>query len=190
LHRRRDTREDLSSIGERLRGLKFSFGMDHLRPPVAFGLCLFGNRPHHVVGELYSSDLHICHLDAPGFGLAVENGLHIHIQLDALGKHLVEFVLTQHRSQRRLRQHFCRRQKILHLNNRTLRIRDLEIQDRVHFHGDVVVRDHILARYLNHLNTQIHPHHLLDEGKQQHQAWALDLIEPAKREDHCTFVFT
>ena len=49
-------------------------------------------------------DLDVGDLDAPGIGLRVEDLLDVDVELLALGQHLVEVVLAEHRAQRRLRE--------------------------------------------------------------------------------------
>jgi hypothetical protein len=39
------------------------------------------------------------------------------------------------------------------------------------------VGDDVLAGDLNDLNAQVDPHHLLNEGDQQDESWALDLLK-------------
>jgi len=36
---------------------------------------------------------------------------------------------------------------------------------------------------------QIHPHHFLDEGNQQHQAWPLDPLKTPQGKHHRAFIF-
>ena len=89
-------------------------------------------------------DLDIGDLDAPGVGLRVEDFLDVAVELVALGQHLVEIVLAEHRAQRRLRELARRLHEVLHLDGRVLRIDDPEIDHRVDLHRDVVTRDHVL----------------------------------------------
>ena len=115
--------------------------------------------------------------------------LDVGAELLSFGKHLVEIVLPQHRTQGRLRQHVGGGKVLLHLDDGAFGIDDVEIEHRIDFHRDVVTRDHVLGRYLDDLDAQVHAHHFLDEGDQQHKAGPLDLLKAAKREDHGALVF-
>jgi len=64
--------------------------------------------------------------------------LDVGAELLAFGQHLVEFVLAEHGAQGRLRQHVRRREIILHLDDRPFGIDDIEIEDSVDLHRDVV----------------------------------------------------
>jgi hypothetical protein len=98
-------------------------------------------------------------------------------------------VLAEHGAQGRLGQHVRGRQIVLDLDNCPLRIDDLEIEHRVDFHRNIVVRDDVLAWNFNDLNAQIYPHHLLDKGHQQYEPRALYPLEAAQGEDDCPLVF-
>ena len=91
-------------------------------------------------------DLDVGDLDAPGVGLLVEDVLDVGVQLVALGQHLVELVLAEHRAQRGLRQLAGRLQIVLDLDDRPLRVDHAEVEHGVDLHRDVVARDHVLAR--------------------------------------------
>ena len=105
LHGGRNAAEDLRGVDQGLRGLEFGFRMDDLGAPVAFRLRLFGDGAHHVFRELDGSDLDVAHLDAPGFGLGVQDALDVGAELFPFGKHLVELMLPEHRAQGRLCEH-------------------------------------------------------------------------------------
>ena len=99
-------------------------------------------------------------------------------------EHLVEVVLSQHGAHGGLGQHVGRGHVVLDHNDRPLRIDDLEIEDRVNLHRDVVARDHVLARHLDDLDAEVDPDHLLRERDQQDQARASHCLEAAERENH------
>ena len=71
--------------------------------------------------------------------------LDVGVELLALGQHLVQLVLAEHRAQRRLRELAGGHQEVLHLDDRLLRVDDAEVDHRVHLHRDVVAGDHVLA---------------------------------------------
>ena len=56
-------------------------------------------------------------------------------------------------------------------------------------HRDIIARDHVLARYLDHLDAQIDAHHLLDERDKQHEAGTLDPFKAPQGEHDRTFIF-
>jgi len=78
---------------------------------------------------------------------------------------------------------------MLNLDDGPFRIDDVEIQHCVHLHRNVVVGNHVLGRYLDHLDAQIHAHHFLNEGNQQDKARPFDLLKAPEREDHSAFIF-
>ena len=65
-------------------------------------------------------DLDVRDLDAPGVGLLVEDALDVGVELVALGQHLVELVLAEHRAQRGLRELAGRLLEVLDLDDRLL----------------------------------------------------------------------
>ena len=119
-------------------------------------------------------------LDAPGVGLRVEDGLDVDVQLVALGEHLVELVLAEHRAQRGLRELAGRLEEVRHLDDRELRVDDAEIDHRVDLHRDVVARDHVLAAARRAPRAQVHAHHLLDARHDDDQARPLDAAGSAR----------
>jgi hypothetical protein len=48
--------------------------------------------------------------------------------------------------------------------------------------------DHVLARDLDDLNAQIHPHHFLEEWYQQDEARPLDFIKAPQSKDHSPLI--
>jgi len=73
--------------------------MDDLGAAIALRLCLLGDGAYHVLGELDGSDLDVAHLDSPGFGLAIDDALHIGAELFTLRQHFIELMLSQHGAQ-------------------------------------------------------------------------------------------
>ena len=163
--------------------------MDHLGAPFAFGFGLLGDGAHHGFVDVDVLDFDVGDLDAPGVGLRVEQLLDVLVQAFALGQHVVEFVLAEHRAQRGLRQLAGGDQKFFHLQDRLGRIDDAEIQHRVDLDRDVVARDHVLARHVEHHGAQVDPHHLLDAGNDEDQPRPLHLPEAAEHEHHAALVF-
>ena len=64
-----------------------------------------------------------------------------------------------------------------------------KIDHRVDLDRDVVARDHVLRRHVHRHHAQVHAHHLLDAGNEDHQARALDLPEAAELEHDAALVF-
>ena len=122
-------------------------------------------------------DLNIGNFDTPGVGLRVEDDLNIAIELVALRQHLVEFVLAKHRPQRCLRELAGRDHEIFHLDDRLVGIDHAEIDHRVDLHRDVVARNHVLTRDVEHDRAQVDTHHLLDERNHDDQAWSFHARE-------------
>ncbi len=98
-------------------------------------------------------------------------------------------MLSENRAQGRLRKHVGGGEVILNLDDGPFGIDHVEVEYRVNLHRDVVVRDHVLGRYLNDLDAQIHSHHFLDEGDQQHKAGSFDPLKTPQSEDHCPLIF-
>jgi len=63
---------------------------------------LLGNRANHAFIKIDVFDLDVGDFDAPVVGALIENVLNVGIQFVALSEHVVELMLTQHRSQSRL----------------------------------------------------------------------------------------
>ena len=103
--------------------------------------------------ELDGPDLDVAHLNAPSFGLGVEDALDVGAKLLALGQHLVELMLAQYGAQRRLCEHVGGWKVGLDPYDCTFRIDDIEVKDRVHLHGDVVTGNHVLGRNLDDLDA-------------------------------------
>ena len=91
--------------------------------------------------------------------------LDVEVELLALGQHLVELVLAEHRAQRGLRELARRLQEVLDLDDRLLRIDDAEVHHRVDLDRHVVARDDVLRRHVEHHGAQVDAHHLLDDRR-------------------------
>ncbi len=111
-------------------------------------------------------DLDVRHLDPPGIGLGVQHLLDIGVELFPLGQQLIQLVLAEHRAQRGLGQLTGGGEKILHLDNRFLRVASTrKLQHRINLHRDVVAGDHVLGRDIVDHGAQVHPDHLLHQRK-------------------------
>jgi hypothetical protein len=99
-------------------------------------------------------------------------------------------VLAEHSAQGCLGQHVRGRKIALDLDDCAFGIDDVEIENRVDLHRDIVVRDDVLTGDFNDLNAQVDPRHFLDEGRQQNEARSLNPLEAAQGEDDTPFVFS
>ena len=90
---------------------------------------------------------------------------------------------------RRLRELAGRLVVVLDLDDRLLRIDDAVVDDGVDLHRDVVPRDHVLRRHVEHARAQVDAHHLLDERHDDDEARPLHLPEAAEQEHHAALVF-
>ena len=94
----------MGSLGELFGSLKFPVGVDDLGPALALRFGLARNRPLHILGQVHLLHFHLGHLDAPGLGMLIENGLQARVELFALGEQIIQFHFTQHRTKAGLRQ--------------------------------------------------------------------------------------
>src|SRR5690606_18436848 len=143
-----------------------------------------GNGADHRFVDVDMLDLDIGNLDPPGVGLCVEDLLDVVVELVAFGQHRIEIVLAEYRAQRCLGELARGRHVVLDLDGGPRRIDDAEVDHRIDPYGDVVAADHVLGRYIEDQDAQVHSHHLLDERNQNDQARSLDAGESAEGEHH------
>ena len=74
-------------------------------------------------------------------------------------------------------------------DDRLARLEDLEIHDRVHLHGDIVPRDHVLWRDIHGNRPQAHLDHFIDERNKDDETGPFGLDDPAEAEDHTSLIF-
>jgi hypothetical protein len=129
-----------------------ALGVDDARPAHALCLGLLGNRADHALVDVDMLDLDVGDLDAPLVGLVIEDLLDIAVELVPLGQHLVQLVLAEHRSQRRLGQLAGGERVVLDPVDGLLGLDHPEVDHGVHLDRDVVARDDVLGR------------HVLDDG--------------------------
>src|SRR6185503_15127684 len=106
----------------------------------------------------------------------------------ALGQQRVELVLAEHRAQRGLRELARRVEEVHHLDDRFARVDDAEVDHRVHLDRDVVARDHVLRRHVEHHGAQVDAHRLLDSGDDEDDPRSEHALEAAEEEDHRALV--
>src|SRR5215470_6126617 len=99
-------------------------------------------------------------------------------------------MLAQHRPQRRLRKLAGSHQEVHHLNDGLLRVDDTEVHYGIDSDRDVVTRNNILFRHVQHADAEIHPHHLLDDGYYDDEPWTLNLPKAPQKEDHAPLGLT
>jgi hypothetical protein len=92
-------------------------------------------------------------------------------------------MLAEHGPQRGLRELAGRFREMLDLDDRLLGIDDAIVDHRIDPHRDVVARDHVLRRDIEHAGAQVDADHLLDDRNDDHEAGALHLPQPAQQED-------
>src|SRR5687767_4254843 len=162
--------------------------MDHLGAALALGLGLARDRAHHRLVDVHVLDLHVRHLDAPRVGLRVEHRLDVDIELLALGEQRVELMLAQHGPQGGLRELAGGLEEVRHLDDGVARVDDAEVDHRVHFHRDVVARDDVLRRHVEHARAQVHAHELLDARDDHDQPRAEHALETSQEKHHRALV--
>src|SRR5690606_26400956 len=133
-------------------------------------------------------DLDVRHLDAPVVGSLVQDALYISVELVAFRKHVIEFVLAEHGSQRRLRELAGSFEHVRYANNRLLGIDDSKVDDRVYLDGNVIPRDDVLRGHVEDDHPQVHFRHRLDYWEQQDQAGPLDTLETPEEKHDTTLV--
>ena len=130
------------------------------------------------------------HLDAPRIGALVEDLLQLLVQTLALRQQVVQLHLAQHAPQRRLGELRRRVVEVLDFDDRPPRIDHAEVQDRVHLDRDVVARDHVLRRHVEHDRPQADLDHAIDRREDENDAGALRLRQQlAEAEDDAALVF-
>jgi hypothetical protein len=106
-------------------------------------------------------------------GSVVDHLLQHLAQVLALGEQLIEVGLAQDAAQRRLRLLARGVEEVLHRDHGLLRVHHPEVHNRVHLDRDVVARDHVLRRHVEHHGAQAHPHHAVDRPGHDDEARAL-----------------
>ena len=59
---------------------------------------------------------------------------------------------------------------VQHVDDRSFRVQDAEVDNGIDLHGDVVLRDHVLTRHIHRHYTQVDSLHLLDERQYEEQS--------------------
>ena len=155
--------EHACGFGDHLRGLFFTFGVDDLGTPRAFGFGLLCDRADHAFVEVDVFDFDVGHLDTPVVGALIQDLLDVGVELVALRQHVVELVLAEHRTQGRLGELAGGFEHVCNPDDGLFRIDDAEVDHRVDPYRDVVLGDHVLGRHIQYHDTQIDFGHFLQE---------------------------
>ena len=95
--------------------------------------------------------------NAPGIRDLIEDGAHLRIDHIAGCQSLVQFQIADDVSQRRRRQRLHGDHRVLHAVGIELRVRNLEIDDGVDLHRNIILRDDRLRRIIQYLLFQADP---------------------------------
>jgi len=121
--------------------------------------------------------------------LLVDDLLEPLVDLLPLGKDLIEMGLPHYRPQGGLGDHGSGRDIICHLNDRSLGIDDMEVDDRVHSHRDVVPGYDFLSGNIHGNCAEIQADHLVDDWDEQDEPRPLGAEKPPETEDDPPLVF-
>ena len=154
----------LVALGGEDRGLLDPLGLQDRGALLALGADLLLHRVLDRGRRIDRLQLDPVDADAPLAGRAVEDPAQLVVHLVARGERLVERHRADHVAERRHREQVDRREVVGDLVRRRLRVGDLEVDDRLDVHDDVVLRDHGLRRERDDLLAQIEQRaHAVDE---------------------------
>ena len=122
---------------------------------VALCLHLLLHSREHALRRHDVLQLYTVHLDTPLVGGIVEHGTQLRVDGVARGQRLVEFHLTNDVTQCRLRQLLDSIRQVVDFVYRLERVDDLEIQQRIDLHLDVILGNHVLTVEVIHLFAQV-----------------------------------
>ena len=175
----------LLALGDQhLTGL-LALGLQDGLAALALGLHLLFHGVLDLAGRQDVLQLHAVDLDAPRVGGLVQNGAHLGVDGVAAGEALVQLQLADDVTQGGSGQILDGAHGILHAVGVQLGIGDLEVDDRVDLHGDVVLGDDRLGVEVRHLLLEADLlHHPLDERQLEVQAHAPYAVEGAETLHH------
>src|SRR5829696_5585640 len=159
------SRRALQTVGglpKPLGGLVLAFCCDDLGAPLALALSLTGHRPLHVLRYLHVFDLDHAHLDTPGLRLLVYDRLKLLVYLLAVGKEVIEVLLSKNAPQGGLGDLAGCEDVVLYLKDALVGVHHPEVDDGGHSGWDVVAGDDLLRRHLHGDGPQVyfdHPVH-------------------------------
>src|SRR6266478_939876 len=146
--------KNFGGVSEFLRSFELTVSVNDFGAAFAFGFRLAGDGALHLFGNIHLLDFHFGDLDAPGFGVLIENDLQFAVDLVTLGENFVQVKLSDDAAQRGLRQLRSGVLKICHLRQRQIGIHHTEVTYRVYFNRDVVVGDDVLRWNVQRFETQ------------------------------------
>ncbi|MCU0649064.1 MAG: hypothetical protein MUF00_13775 [Gemmatimonadaceae bacterium] len=141
---------------ENLRPLA-RLGVGHRRTPFALGAHLQLHRLLDIARRFDGLQLHTRHIHAPRNRGLLDHLAHAPVDHVARGQCLIELDLANDVAQRRARERLEGKRQILHRVSGLLRIGDAVVEHRVDVDRHVVLRDHRLAREVEHLFAQVDP---------------------------------
>src|SRR6185295_15903949 len=147
-----------------------------------------GDSANHILVEINVLEFDIAHLDTPRVGSLVQDALHLCVEFLAFRQHLIEVVLPKDRAQRSLCKLAGCGLELLDLDDCLLGIDHTEVDHGIDLDGDVVPRDHILRRHVEHARAQVHSHHLLDERHDNHETRTFYLPEATEQKHNGTLI--
>src|SRR5438093_3534106 len=170
------------------RRLKFALGVDDLGAAFALRFGLLGHRALHRVGQRHVLHLDGRDFDAPRFGLPVDDLLQLQVDRLALRKQIIQGGLAEYAAQCRLRHQRGGFEKVLHFDDRGLRIDHAKINNRIDRHRDVVTRHYLLPLDADRHDAQIHSHHSIDDGNEENQTRPFSAKQFSEAKNHAAFI--
>src|SRR6266478_7012542 len=146
--------KNFGGVSEFLRSFELTVSVNDFGAAFAFGFGLASDGALHLFGNVHLLDFDFGDLDAPGFGILIENDLQFAVDIVTLGENFVQVKLSDHTAQRGLRQLRSGILKICDLRQRQIGIHNAEVTYRVYFNGDVVVSDDVLRRNVERFEAQ------------------------------------
>src|SRR5829696_199022 len=185
----RRTLQTVGGLPEALRGLVLAFCCDDLRPPLALALGLTGHRPLHVLRDLHVFDLDHAHLDTPGLRLLVYDRLELLVYLLAVGKEVVEILLSKDAPQGGLGDLAGCEDVVLDLEDALVRVHHPEVDDCCNAGGYVVAGYDLLRGHLHGDCSEVYLDHPVHDRKEDEEPRSLGPpLSPTDPKDHTPLV--
>ena len=188
MERGRHSGHDPPGLGKALRRLELTLRVDDLGAALALGFGLAGHGALHALGQLDVLDLDDRHLHPPGLGLLIDDLLKAVVDLLTFREERVQLGLSEDAAQGGLRNLRCGADMVGDVHDGGHGVQDVEVDDRVYAHGDVVFGDRLLARHVHRDRTQIDLHHPLDDRDDDEEAGTARALQTAETEDDTSFV--
>jgi len=181
--------DDFGGLGQPGGSLEFALGIDDLGPAFAFGLGLLGHGPLHFLGQVDVLELDVGHLDAPGTGVLVEDGLHLAVDLVAVGQDFVQLDAAADAAQGGLGNLGSGVHVVLHFQDGLFRINDAEIDHGVDLDAHIVPGDDVL---IGHVQGKVRSDTLVIRsrtGSRMMSPGPLVVDDPAQAENNAPLIF-